>query len=100
MNRMLRMLGVVSADSVTAAGLLLAALAPENVEENGLTREVLASLFSEVWFERLPLGLRAAGEKLRPADVTELQRLADDVEKVSERRSSFIAAFLEPGEDE
>ena len=78
-----------------SAGLMRDALEPQNAAANGLTREALANLFAEVWFERMPPGLGAAGLQLRPEDVTDLQRLAEDVTRVADRRTAFIAAFLD-----
>jgi hypothetical protein len=69
-------------------------LEPSNAAKNGVTIEPLANLFAEVWFQRLPLGFKAAGQDLRAEGVTELQKLADGVSQVAERRSDFVAAFL------
>jgi hypothetical protein len=71
-------------------------LDPSNAAKNGATIEPLANLFAEVWFERLPLGFKAASRNLRAEGVTELQKLADGVSQVAERRSEFVAAFLRP----
>jgi len=71
-------------------------LEPANAAKNGVTIEPLANLFAEVWFERMPLGFRASSQDLRAEGVTELQKLADGVNQVAERRSGFVAAFLQP----
>lgn len=80
------------------AGLIGKLLDQQNSDQNGLTKTSLANLFAEVWFERMPLDFRASSQDLKPADITNLQRLADGVVEVAERRSAFVAAFLEPSE--
>lgn len=81
--------------SFLGPGLIRDALHSSNAEDNGLTREALANLFAEVWFERMPLDFRASSQELKPADVTNLQRIAEGVTEVADRRSAFVAAFLE-----
>ena len=76
------------------ADLMMNILAPSNAKRNGVTKEGLANLFSEVWFERMPLGYKATSQDLRAENVADLQKLADGVSQVAERRSAFISAFL------
>ena len=37
-----------------------------------------------------------AGGSMRPEDVRELQRVAEQVSAIAERRAAFLALFLEP----
>ena len=74
--------------------LLVSILAPGNAAKNGVTREALANLFSEVWFERMPFGYKATSQDLRAENVTDLQKLADGVSQVAERRTAFVSSFL------
>ena len=73
---------------------MMAMLAPHNAKKNGVTREGLANLFSEVWFERMPMGFKATSQDLRAENIADLQKLADGVSQVAERRSAFIGIFL------
>lgn len=79
---------------IVTADLMVKVLAPSNVVKNGVTRTGLANLFSEVWFERMPLGYKATSQDLRAENVADLQKLADGVSQVAERRSSFVSIFL------
>lgn len=76
------------------ADLMEKILAPENARKNGVTKDGLANLFSEVWFERMPLGYKATSQDLRAENVADLQKLADGVSQVAERRSTFVSSFL------
>ncbi len=69
-------------------------LAADNAKRNGVTKDGLANLFSEVWFERMPLGYKATSQDLRAENVADLQKLADGVSQVAERRSAFVSSFL------
>ena len=69
-------------------------LASEIAKSNGVTKDGLANLFSEVWFERMPLGDKARSQDLRAENVADLQKLADGVSQVAERRSAFVSSFL------
>ena len=75
-------------------------LEPHNQEANGLTLGALATLLAEVWFDRMPARLGGASHELRPQDVADLQRLADGVSEVAERRAAFVGLFLAPSEAE
>ena len=55
----------------------------------------LAVLLAELWFAEAPSGFGCAGRGLRPEDVAGLQRLAEGLEAVAERRAAFVALFLE-----
>ena len=39
-----------------------------------------------------------AGQNLKPEDVAELQRMAENVSLIADRRAAFIALFLEADE--
>lgn len=79
---------------ILSTDLMKSILEPENAKKNGVTRAGLANLFSEVWFERMPLGYKATSQELRAENVADLQKLADGVSQVAERRSAFVSAFL------
>ena len=39
-----------------------------------------------------------AGQNLKPEDVAELQRMAENVGLIADRRAAFVALFLDPEE--
>ncbi len=39
-----------------------------------------------------------AGQNLKPEDVAELQRMAENVGLIADRRAAFVALFLDPDE--
>ncbi|KAL0027397.1 hypothetical protein WJX79_008379 [Trebouxia sp. C0005] len=78
--------------------LLQEALAQDNSAANGLTSAGLAALFAESWFPGLTPGYGAAGQNLKPEDVAELQRMAENVGLIADRRAAFVALFLDPDE--
>lgn len=39
-----------------------------------------------------------AGQNLKPEDVAELQRMAENVALVADRRAAFVSLFLDPDE--
>lgn len=41
-----------------------------------------------------------SGQNLKPEDVAELQRMAENVCLIADRRAAFIALFLEPDHEE
>lgn len=75
--------------------LLHEALTPPAATSNGLTASALAALLAEVWFSKMPTSYAAAGHDLKPENVTELQKLAERMTLVAERRAAFISLFLE-----
>ncbi|KAK9812908.1 hypothetical protein WJX72_005622 [[Myrmecia] bisecta] len=70
-------------------------LAPGARDANGLTPSALAALLAEVWFAPLPRGFGAAGRDLKPENVTDLQKMAEGVSAIAERRAAFITLFLD-----
>ncbi|DBA87288.1 hypothetical protein WJX77_005794 [Trebouxia sp. C0004] len=78
--------------------LLQEALAQDNSAANGLTLAGLAALFAESWFPGLTPGYGAAGQNLKPEDVAELQRMAENVGLIADRRAAFVALFLDSDE--
>lgn len=78
--------------------LLQEVLSEDNSAANTLTSAGLAALFAESWFPSATPGYGAAGQNLKPEDVAELQRMAENVSLIADRRAAFIALFLEADE--
>lgn len=43
-------------------------------------------------------GVLIAGQNLKPEDVAELQRMAENMGLIADRRAAFVALFLDPDE--